>query len=284
MTSPAVPRLRRPSGSQAWSSCCWCAYRALGRLRCRSDVSTRPGRPRAWRRVATTDRPRRGPSLPTVLRCNYAATANMSSPPSPPDPRCSRGLPSRGKQWPHWSRVNADRGSATLVAVAMVAVLLAITVACVYLGSAVTARHRAQAAADLAALAAAGRLAQGADAACAHAVAVAVAMQATVADCAVDGLDIVVAVDVTSAMGRLGTGTARAVARAGPGEVMAARFAANEDRVGLHERNAIAGLLADLNSSSWEGHCGSTRIGFAMLHGRKLTWVSSSPAWVPANR
>ena len=103
------------------------------------------------------------------------------------DPRCCRGLRSRGRPWPLWSRVSADRGSATLVAVAMVAVLLAITVACVYLGSAVTARHRAQAAADLAALAAAGRLAQGADAACAHAVAVAVAMQATVADCALDG-------------------------------------------------------------------------------------------------
>ena len=100
----------------------------------------------------------------------------------------------------------------------MVAVLLAITLACVYLGSVVTARHRAQAAADLAALAAAGRLAQGADAACADAVAVAVAMQATVADCAVDGLDIVVAVDVTAAMGRLGMGAARAVARAGPAE------------------------------------------------------------------
>jgi secretion/DNA translocation related TadE-like protein len=104
------------------------------------------------------------------------------------------------------------------VAIAMVAVLLVITVACVYLGSVVTARHRAQAAADLAALAAAGRLAQGTDAACAHAVAVAVAMQATVADCVVDGLDIVVAVDVTAAMGRLGMGAARAVARAGPAE------------------------------------------------------------------
>ena len=100
----------------------------------------------------------------------------------------------------------------------MVAVLLAITVGCVYLGSAVTARHRAQAAADLAALAAAGRLAQGADAACAHALAVAAAMQATVADCALDGLDVVVAVDVTAAMGRLGMGAARAVARAGPVE------------------------------------------------------------------
>jgi secretion/DNA translocation related TadE-like protein len=88
----------------------------------------------------------------------------------------------------------------------------------VYLGSAVIARHRAQAAADLAALAAAGRLTQGAGAACAHAGAVAEAMYTAVVDCSVVGLDVVVAVDVTAALGRLGVGTARAVARAGPVE------------------------------------------------------------------
>jgi secretion/DNA translocation related TadE-like protein len=98
----------------------------------------------------------------------------------------------------------------------MMAVLLAITVACVYLGSAVIARHRAQAAADLAALAAAGRLTEGRDAACSRAVALAQAMHTTLVDCSVIGLDVVVAVDVTAALGRLGSGTARAVARAGP--------------------------------------------------------------------
>jgi secretion/DNA translocation related TadE-like protein len=98
----------------------------------------------------------------------------------------------------------------------MMAVLLAITIACVYLGSAVIARHRAQAAADLAALAAAGVLARGAQSACAHAVAVAEAMRTAVVDCSVTGLDVVVAVDVSVALGRLGVGTARAVARAGP--------------------------------------------------------------------
>ena len=62
----------------------------------------------------------------------------------------------------------------------MMAVLLAITVGGVCLGAAVIARHRAQAAADLAALAAAGDLADGADAACAQASAVARAMNAAV--------------------------------------------------------------------------------------------------------
>ena len=45
----------------------------------------------------------------------------------------------------------------------MMAILLAITVGGVYIGSAVIARHRAQAAADLAALAAAARLPAGPD-------------------------------------------------------------------------------------------------------------------------
>ena len=98
----------------------------------------------------------------------------------------------------------------------MMALLLTITVAGLYLGSAVTARHRAQAAADLAALAAAGGLAHGAQAACAHAVAVAEAMSASVATCSVQELDVVVAVEVNVALGRLGVGTARVVARAGP--------------------------------------------------------------------
>ncbi|BBY94277.1 hypothetical protein MGALJ_39460 [Mycobacterium gallinarum] len=103
-----------------------------------------------------------------------------------------------------------------MVAVAMMAVLLAITVACVYLGSAVVARHRAQAAADLAALAAAGGLVDGAATACARAAAVAEAMGSSVADCTVSGLDVVVAVEVGAVLGRFGVGTARAVARAGP--------------------------------------------------------------------
>lgn len=164
------------------------------------------------------DRTPHVPSRRGMRRYNFAARANTSSPPSRRDRCTCRGSPSRDALSPRWSLVNADHGSATLVAVAMMAVLLAITVACVYLGSAVVARHRAQAAADLAALAAAGRLTQGSGAACAHAVAVAEAMHTTVVDCSVVGLDVVVAVDVTAALGRLGVGTARAVARAGPVE------------------------------------------------------------------
>ena len=94
----------------------------------------------------------------------------------------------------------------------MVAVLLCITGAGAYLGSVVVARHRAQAAADLAALAAAARLPSGVAAACARATAVAHEMQIDDARCGVDGLDVVVTAQVAVAF----AGVARAAARAGP--------------------------------------------------------------------
>lgn len=98
----------------------------------------------------------------------------------------------------------------------MIAVLLAITTAAAYVGVVVIARHRAQSAADLAALAAAARLTDGLQGACAHAEAVAAAMRASVSLCEADALDVVVAVDVSIDLGRFGVGPARAVARAGP--------------------------------------------------------------------
>lgn len=99
----------------------------------------------------------------------------------------------------------------------MMALLLAVVGAAMVVGSAVIARHRAQSAADLAALAAAGRLAAGPSTACQWAVSVAYQMHARVTDCRVESLDVVVTVDVDAALGRWGLGTARAGARAGPG-------------------------------------------------------------------
>jgi secretion/DNA translocation related TadE-like protein len=96
----------------------------------------------------------------------------------------------------------------------MVAALLSITGGGVYLGSAVVARHRAQAAADLAALAAAARLAAGPETACAQANAVAREMRVRITSCAVDDLDVVVTIEVRLAVG--GWGKAQAAARAGP--------------------------------------------------------------------
>lgn len=94
----------------------------------------------------------------------------------------------------------------------MIGVLLSVTGAGAYLGSAVVARHRAQAAADLAALAGAARLTSGADAACARAAGVAREMRVDDIRCVVDGLDVVVTARVGVALG----GAATAAARAGP--------------------------------------------------------------------
>jgi secretion/DNA translocation related TadE-like protein len=98
----------------------------------------------------------------------------------------------------------------------MVGVLLSATGGSVYLGSAVVARHRAQAAADLAALAAAARLAAGPETACAQAKGVARQMGVSTTGCAVDDLDVVVTTEVRLAVG--GWGSARAAARAGPAD------------------------------------------------------------------
>jgi secretion/DNA translocation related TadE-like protein len=104
-----------------------------------------------------------------------------------------------------------------VVAAAMVALLLSVAGGGVYLGSAVVARHRAQAAADLAALAAAARLAAGPETACAQAKALAREMRVTTIGCAVNDLDVVVTVEVRLAVG--GWGSARAAARAGPADM-----------------------------------------------------------------
>jgi len=96
----------------------------------------------------------------------------------------------------------------------MVAVLLSITCGAGYLGAAVVARHRAQAAADLAALSAAAGMAAGPETACERATAVARAMRTSVTGCVLDGLDIVVTVEARLAVGSWGN--ARAAARAGP--------------------------------------------------------------------
>ncbi|MCX6483762.1 MAG: flp pilus-assembly TadE/G-like family protein [Mycobacterium sp.] len=107
-----------------------------------------------------------------------------------------------------------DTGAATVLAAALVAALVAITLGGVWVGSVAVARHRAQAAADLAAIAAAGRLPLGPDAACAQARTIAAAMGAAMAACDIQNLDVVVAVTVRP--GDRIAGEARAAARAGP--------------------------------------------------------------------
>jgi secretion/DNA translocation related TadE-like protein len=104
------------------------------------------------------------------------------------------------------------------VAAVAIAVLITVTCAALYVGAAVIARHRAQAAADLASLAAAGRMPAGAGAACVTASHIATAMDTALTDCTVHGLDVLVTVDARVALGAWRVGPARAVARAGPAD------------------------------------------------------------------
>lgn len=94
------------------------------------------------------------------------------------------------------------------------AVLVTVSLGGVWLGAAVLARHRAQSAADLAALAAAGRMPSGAAVACRQADALATAVRANLRSCEVNQLDVTVTVAVDTGL-RMG-GEALAVARAGP--------------------------------------------------------------------
>jgi secretion/DNA translocation related TadE-like protein len=103
-----------------------------------------------------------------------------------------------------------------VLAAGVMTVLLVLTVGASVLGSAVIARHRAQAVADLAALAAAGRVASGREVACATAASLAAVSGASVASCTVQDLDVVVRIEVPVALGRWGIHAASAQARAGP--------------------------------------------------------------------
>ena len=110
-----------------------------------------------------------------------------------------------------------DRGSATIWVLVTGIVFVIIATAVVLVGSATTARHRARSAADLAAIGAALRAFEGEAVACARAGELSARNGARLVACRVDGLDVIVTVEVVPA-GLGGIGTARVSARAGPVE------------------------------------------------------------------
>jgi len=118
-------------------------------------------------------------------------------------------------------RLPDDRGSATVLALGVVMVVLVLTVSGLLLASAVMASHRARAAADLAALAAAGVLMRGEPptAACDAAAFVAVANHGWVQSCVTAGAEVRLSVGVPAAFSGVGVATARS--RAGPRPVRA---------------------------------------------------------------
>ncbi|MFC5139566.1 Rv3654c family TadE-like protein [Actinomycetospora rhizophila] len=113
-------------------------------------------------------------------------------------------------------RAVGDAGSATVLAAAAVGVLVCLLGLGLQLGAATLARHRAEAAADLAALAGAREAVRGADVACARAGEIAAGNDARLVACAVEGWTVRV---ITAAPCRClpsVSGDATGRARAGP--------------------------------------------------------------------
>jgi secretion/DNA translocation related TadE-like protein len=108
---------------------------------------------------------------------------------------------------------------ATVWVLAAGVLIVLISVAFASAGAATVARHRAENAADLAALAGALRAVDGTDAACARSADISAANGAHLVECSVDGFDVTVVVEVSANTGMWFSGTARGAARAGPVEV-----------------------------------------------------------------
>ncbi|MET8627969.1 Rv3654c family TadE-like protein [Kitasatospora sp. NPDC004669] len=113
-----------------------------------------------------------------------------------------------------------DAGSATVWLLALTMLGTAVFAATIAVGAVVAARHRAESAADLAALAAADRLLLETDGGCGRAAGIAAAQGAALVSCAVDrsadAVEVVAEVPVGGLPVRLPVGPARARARAGP--------------------------------------------------------------------
>ena len=108
-----------------------------------------------------------------------------------------------------------ESASATVVMLGVIGAVLVLTISGLLLASAVIASHRARAAADLAALAAAAGLMGGdlTTSACAKAAQVAAANHARLEQCTVSAADVRLSVAVA---GAAGVGVATARSRAGP--------------------------------------------------------------------
>ncbi|OZE29585.1 pilus assembly protein TadE [Rhodococcus sp. 05-2254-5] len=114
------------------------------------------------------------------------------------------------------SGVRDDEGGATVLAALAMSALIAVVVMVMHVGSAVGARHQAQSAADLAALAGAGALDRGVVDACETARTLAARMGTELRECTIDDWDVIVTVGQSVFLGRFGMSDATATARAGP--------------------------------------------------------------------
>jgi secretion/DNA translocation related TadE-like protein len=109
--------------------------------------------------------------------------------------------------------LHGDGGSGSIWLLGLGAALLVLLAAAASAGGVVLARHRAEAAADLGALAGAAHAVEGTQAACAVAGRIVVANGGSLVSCRLAAFDLIVTAEVR---GPRGWGSARASARAGP--------------------------------------------------------------------
>lgn len=109
-----------------------------------------------------------------------------------------------------------ERGSASVWVLGVGLAVVAVGVFGASIGAAVVARHKAQAAADLGALAAAVHALEGREAACAEAAAIITANGGRMVSCQVDGLEATVGAEADAAGLAASFDPAVAKARAGP--------------------------------------------------------------------
>src|SRR5829696_1364993 len=112
--------------------------------------------------------------------------------------------------------VSLDRGSATVWLAGLAALIGLVAATSIVRGGAVLGRHRAETAADLAALAAAARALDGPVAACAAAGTIAARNGASVTRCSLAGEDVEIEVSRPLVVGGVGSWVVTASARAGP--------------------------------------------------------------------
>lgn len=124
-------------------------------------------------------------------------------------------MTARSWDWRRSRSARGERGAVTVLAIALLGVLLLLTTAFAVAEAMVSDHRRAQAAADLAALAGAQAIQQAEDG-CAAATTIAGANGAALADCQVQGQDVVVTTRVAGPRWLGAYGDLSAQARAGP--------------------------------------------------------------------
>jgi secretion/DNA translocation related TadE-like protein len=131
-----------------------------------------------------------------------------------PSPPCGARAGCAGHRLGGWWA--GDDGYATVWAVGVIAVVLVVMLVGLNLGMAISGRHRAEAAADLAALAAASHATDGEPAACAYAARIAEGMATRLVECRLSGWEARVELEAGTRLFVGAGGAAFGRARAGP--------------------------------------------------------------------